>query len=98
MKTTVELESIIIENKNIAKKLSLSGQKHDTRRAKVILKKNKEYIELLRYLETAPKEVFIKTELKRLQSIIKSKNNQYSNWEEHSCPTEIPIKKKKSFL
>lgn len=63
------------------------------------LKKEKNRIQFLRnqikYLERNPSESFIKTELKRIQSILSSKISQYKDWE-FNVGFSLPVKKRKS--
>ena len=48
------------------------------------------------YLETNPKEEFLKSEKNRISKIISAKEIQYDYWSSNVCPDVIDVKKRRS--
>ena len=95
MKKLLDLKSVVSEDRNYLIKEGKNIAKLIVRRTS---KKIKFYSEMIKYLETEPKEEFVVSEVKRLKKIINSKNSQYENWSENVCPTDVPSVKRRALL
>lgn len=95
MKKLLDLKSVVSEDR---KYLIKEGKNIGKLKVKRISKKIKFYSEMIKYLETEPKEEFVVSEIKRLKKIINSKNSQYENWSENVCPTDVPLVKKRALF
>jgi hypothetical protein len=95
MKTTANLKGLIASNRDFLNRNGKNVKKS------VVNKTSKEiklHTELLRYLETEPKEEFIASEIKRLKKVINAKNSAFDNWSEKVCSADVPIKKRRALF
>lgn len=95
MKTTQYFKDVIASNRDF---LRVQGKNVKKSVVNKVSKEIKFYTELLRYLETNPKEEFIASEIKRLKKLINAKNAQFENWSEKVCSKDIPIKKRRALF
>lgn len=95
MKTQSELRALIASNKEY---LAKKGKQLKKPTINKISKEIKLHTDLLRYLETEPKEEFVVQEIKRLKKLIDSKNSQFEYWSEKVCSQDVPIKKRRALF
>ncbi|RZL47550.1 MAG: hypothetical protein EOP00_11615 [Pedobacter sp.] len=95
MKTAEILQKKVDENKNY---LIQNRNSIGNRALNRISRENENFIEIIRYLQTNPKETFVISEKERLERIIKAKNEQYFFWRTNVCPDHVDDKQKRSLF
>jgi uncharacterized protein YlxP (DUF503 family) len=84
MKNTDDLKKEVAENIKLMKQKKDAGLKY-----KSISKKNEELTSVIRYLESNPKEEYLKAEKEKIQKIIDSKKSQFNYWAENVCSQDV---------
>jgi hypothetical protein len=84
MKNTDDLKKEVAENVKLMKQKKESGLRYTS-----ISKKNEELNSVIRYLETNPKEEYLKAEKDKIQKIIDSKKSQFAYWAENVCSQDV---------
>lgn len=93
MKNTEDLKKEVADNIKLMKQKKEAGLKY-----KSISKKNEELTSINRYLESNPKEDFLKTEKDKIQKIIDSKKSQFGYWTENVCPQDVHQGKRRALF
>lgn len=63
-----------------------------------MVKRNNTLAEIISYLETKPKETFIRAEKNRLERILASKLEQFTYWSNNICPKEIEGRRQRNLF
>jgi len=88
MKNITELKLEILENQKQMRDSKIADRKYNS-----ISKKNEYLTNIIMYLETNPKEEFLKSEKARMLKIISAKESQYNYWSSNVCPDDVDVKK-----
>ena len=92
MKKIESLKLEITQNEDFASLIECNKKK------KSLGKKNKELREIIMYLETNPSDVFVKSEIDRIYSIISNKLLNYDYWSKNICDKSVEVNKRKSMF
>lgn len=93
MKNISELKQEILDNQKTMKDEKTTNRKYNS-----LSKKNERIREIIMYLETSPREEYLKNEKTRMLKIIKSKESEYDYWSGNVCAKEIETKKRKAIF
>lgn len=86
------------ELKKSKKYLSNHFNEIDKRTFKRIVNRNNTLAEIIAYLETKPKETFIRAEKNRLERILAAKLDQFTYWSNNICPREIEGRRQRNLF
>ncbi len=76
----------------------MKDKKTSIKKYKSISVKNQKIKELIMYLETAPKEDFLRSERIRMEGIVTAKESQYAHWSSNICPDSVEVKNRRSMF
>lgn len=93
MKSIQELKTEISENQKQMSDSEITDRKYNS-----LSKKNELLSSIIMYLETNPKEEFLKADKSRMLKIIASKESQYAYWSSNICPDDVDVKKRRSIF
>lgn len=68
------------------------------KKKKSLGRKNKELREVIMYLETNPNELFIKSEIVRVNKVIQAKLDGFDYWSKNICDKSVEVNKRKSMF
>ena len=92
MKKIESLKLEITQNEEFALFIDCDKKK------KSLGKKNKELREVIMYLETNPNELFIKSEIVRVNKVIQAKLDGFDYWSKNICDKSVEVNKRKSIF
>lgn len=92
------VKKLKVELKKSKKYLANHFNEIDKRTYTKIINRNNQLTEIISYLETKPKETFVRAEKNRLERILASKMEQFTYWQNNICPIEIEGRKQRNLF